>query len=193
MFSTLTFRWIQEKTEPKLDGLGGFYLSLLSGTTSICLSLLTAFLGLVNGIPGPSLSVLFVLSLYANIFIPYKVTIQQLTECSPVSSASAHSGARPRRVAADGKATAVPRGAQPGGGRLRRAGRGAVPRLPGGGPHQSDSGLRARLPLALPGAVPRDVHQLPNVSHGLAVKPNIVIPSIQDNLGKISLPLIYTY
>ena len=129
MFSTLTFRWIQEKTEPKLDGLGGFYLSLLSGTTSICLSLLTAFLGLVNGIPGPLLSVLFVLSLYANIFIPYKVTIQQLTKCSQISSTSAHSGARPRHVAADGKATAVPRGAQPGGGRLRRAGRGAEPHV----------------------------------------------------------------
>ena len=142
------------------------------------MSLLIAFFGLVNGIPGPSLSVLFVLSLYANIFIPYKVTIQQLTKCSQISSTSAHSGARPRRVAADGKATGVPRGAQPGGGRLRRAGRGAVPRLPGGGPHQSDCGLRPRLPLALPGAVPRDVHQLPNVSHGLAVKPNIVIPTI---------------
>ena len=74
----ITFRWIEEKTEPYLDGLSGFYLSLLSGTASICLSLLIAFLGLVNGIPGPSLSALFVLSLYTNIFIPYKVTIQQL-------------------------------------------------------------------------------------------------------------------
>ena len=78
--------------------------------------------------------------------------------------------ARPRCVAAHGKAAGVPRRAQPGGGRFRRTGRGAVPRLPRGGPHESDCGLRPRLPLALPCAVSRGVRQLPYVSRGHAVE-----------------------
>ena len=78
-FNVIIFRWIQEKTELKLDGLCGFYFSLLAGTLSICISTFIAFLGLLNGFPGPSLSMLFVLSLYANVFIPYKVGNDQMT------------------------------------------------------------------------------------------------------------------
>ena len=101
---------------------------------------------------------------------------------------SAHPGARPRRLAAHGQAAGVPRRAQPVGDRVRRTGRGAVPCLSGGRSHQSDCGLRPRLPLALSGAVPRDVLQLPNVSHGLAVKPNIVIPSIYHRARPNEVP-----
>ena len=80
-FNTANFRWIQEKTELKLEGLCGYYFALLAGTLSICISMFIAFLGLLNGLPGPSLSLLFVLSLYANVFIPYKVGTHHVTEC----------------------------------------------------------------------------------------------------------------
>ena len=71
--NSFILRWIHENTEPKFDGLCGFYFSLLAGVLSICISLIIAFLGILNGIPGASLSILFVVSLYTNIFIPYKV------------------------------------------------------------------------------------------------------------------------
>ena len=69
----MIFRWVKEQADQQLDGLCGFYLSLVAGALCIFISTFSAFLGLLNGLPGPSFSTLFVLSLYTNLYIPWKV------------------------------------------------------------------------------------------------------------------------
>ena len=59
----------------------------------------------------------------------------------------------PRRVPADGEAAGVPRRAEPGSGRFRPTGRGAMPGLSRAETHEGDGGVRPRIPLPLPGAL----------------------------------------